>query len=160
MSTVNASAPAPELPRPQRPWTDDLLEWKLAALRRVLGHLQHCCSGPAGRAKPLTLSYAVRYVVAADIDPDSLLGTHLQHLLTGAIANEITRREDLLPDFRHRFPGTPDVSPAFLTKYVNSRWWCEALCELEHTCCRDVLEAVEGAIAAAEEECRQIVRRC
>lgn len=141
-----------QLPEPHRPWTELLQDWKLDALRRVLDQLQHCCSGPKGHAKSCSITYAVRHVVAADADPESTLGTHLQHMLTGAIANEIVRRDDLLPEFRKRFPGRENVSPAFLMKYVNSRWWCEVLCELPATNCADLVGAVEGAIQRCERE--------
>jgi len=138
-----------ELPKPQRAWTELLQEWKIDALKRVLEQLQHVCAGPKVHAKSYSLMMAVRHVVAADADPESVLGMHLQHLLTGAIANEIIRRDDLMPDFRKRFPGRENVSPAFLTKYVNSRWWCEVLCELQQTCCKDLVWAVEEAVKRA-----------
>jgi hypothetical protein len=141
-----------QLPQPQRPWTDHLLDWKIEALGRVREQLEHVCPGPHVRPKSFSLIAAVRHVVAAEADPDSGLGMHLQHMLTGAIAQDITRRTDLLEVFHHRFPAHNEVSPAFLTKYVNSRWWCEVFCEMEHTCCRDVMGAVDGAIASARDE--------
>lgn len=152
MPTAHMTHPSHELPHANKPWTELLQEWKIGALGRVLEQLQHSCSGPKGHAKSCSLTYAVRHVVAAEADPESPLGTHLQHMLTGAIANEITRRDDLLPEFRKRFPGRENVSPAFLTKYVNSRWWCEVLCELPETCCQDLIRAVEQAISTATEE--------
>jgi hypothetical protein len=141
-----------ELPQSHRPWTDSLQDWKIDALRRVNQQLQHTCSGPLCHAKSHTLTLAVQHVVASEADPDSVLGLHLQHLLSGAIAREIARREDLLPEFHKRFPGNAELSPAFLTKYVNSRWWCEVVCELEQTNCRDLMDAVAAAIAGTEEE--------
>ena len=152
MPTARTRKPARELPQPERPWTDALQDWKIDALGRVLEHLQHICSGPKGHAKSYAFTVAVRHVVAVDADPDSGVGLYLQNLLTSAIAHEISRREEFLPAFRARFPGTPDVSPAFLTKYVNSRWWCEAFCELEQTCCCDLTRAVEEALKNAKEE--------
>jgi len=154
MPTATAShKPATHhLPKPHRPWTEHLLDWKIDALGRVLEQLEHICAGPKVRPKSLSLITAVRHVVASEADPESGLGTHLQHMLTGAIAQEITRRADLLEEFHHRFPAHDAVSPAFLTKYVNSRWWCEVFCEMEQTCCRDVMAAVEGAIASARNE--------
>src|SRR3954463_6841613 len=151
MPTAHAPAKSHRhaLPEAHRPWTDQLQEWKVGALARVIEQLQHTCSGDQARPKSFTLTMAVNHVVAAEADPESALGRHLQHMLTGAIANEITRREDLLPHFRERFPGTEDISPAFLTKYVNSRWWCEVFCELDQTCCRDLVGAVEEAINTA-----------
>ncbi len=154
------AAPAPRkaasraLPRPQRPWTDHLQGWKIGALGRVLEQLEHICSGPKGHPKSFCLTLAVRHVVAEEADPDSGVGLHLQHMLTGAIAQELTRRADLLPEFHRRFPAYKEVNPAFLTKYVNSRWWCEVFCQLEGTCCGDVMEAVREAIASAERELR------
>lgn len=152
MPTVLPTYPSDSLPTPHQPWTDLLQDWKIDALRRVHSQLEHSCSGPKGHTKSCSLTFAVRHVVATDADPESAFGTHLQHLLTGAIANEITRRDDLLPEFRKRFPGRENVSPAFLMKYVNSRWWCEVLCELPQTCCNDLLRAVEQAIERAEAE--------
>ena len=141
-----------ELPRPQRPWTDCLQEWKITALGSVLEQLRHSCSGPKCHPKPFSLLLSVQHVVAAEADPESILGSHLQHMLTGAIAHEITRRDDLLPEFHRRFPSKDEVSPAFVTKYVNSRWWCEVFCEIDFICCRDLMWAVEEAIASAEQE--------
>ena len=146
-----ARAKSVSLPQPQTPWTDSLLQWKFDALGRVREQLQHLCPGPDCRPKSFSLIVAVRHVVATAADPDSGLGLHLQHMLTGAIAQEITRRADLLPEFHRRFPGK-DVSAAFLTKYVNSRWWCQVFCEMETTCCRDLMGAVEEAIASARRE--------
>lgn len=158
MPTAHMTHPSLHLPSPHQTWTDQLQNWKIGALGRVLEQLQHSCSGPKGHAKSCSLTYAVRHVVAADADPESTLGTHLQHMLTGAIANEITHRDDLLPEFRKRFPGRENVSPAFLTKYVNSRWWCEVLCELPGTCCNDLMRAVEQAINRAVEEKQRTAR--
>ena len=143
-----------ELPQPQRPWTDHLLEWKIEALGRVLDQLQHICAGPKGRPKSFSLTVAVRHVVALEADPDSGLGRHLQHMLTGAIAHEITRREDLLPEFHRRFPAREVVPPERLAEFVNSRWWCQVFCEMEQICCRDLMGAVEAAIASAKSERR------
>lgn len=151
---ASANRKSRELPQPQRLWIEHLLEWKIDALGRTLEQLKHICSGPQGHAKSYTLTVAIRHVVAVDADPDSGIGLHLQHVLSGAIAQEIARREDLLNAFRERFPGTPDVSPAYLVKYVNSRWWCEVFCDLEQTCCRDLTSAVEAAIASATSERR------
>ena len=156
MPTAHATRKTRELPQPQRPWTDHLLEWKIEALGHVLEQLQHICAGPKVRPKSFSLTVAVRHVVAAEADPDSGLGRHLQHMLTGAIAQEITRRTDLLPEFHRRFPAKAVVSPAHLAEYVNSRWWCEVFCEMDQTCCRDLLEAVEGAIASAKQERQQV----
>jgi hypothetical protein len=152
MPTAHAVRPAKELPQPCRMWTDDLLEWKIDALTRVLEQLRHLCSSPTCRPKSFSLNVAVRHVVAETADPESGLGQHLQHLLTGAIAHEITRRADLIEEFHRRFPAHGEVSPAFLTKYVNSRWWCEVFCEMELTRCRDLMEAVEGAVSSARQE--------
>ena len=152
MPTAQATKPARRLPEPRHSWTEALQSWKIDALGRVLEQLQHICSGPQGHAKSYTLTVAVRHVVAVEADPDSGVGLYLQQILTGAITHEITRREEFMPAFRARFPGTPDVSPAFLTKYVNSRWWCEAFCELENTCCGDLTRAVAEALESAKEE--------
>ena len=152
MPTASAPRKHRELPQPQRPWTDHLLEWKIEALGRVLEQLQHTCAGPKGHAKSFSLTASVRHVVAAEADPDSGLGLHLQHMLTGAIAHEITRHADLLPEFVRHFPARDGVPPAFLTKYVNSRWWCEVFCQMDQTCCRDLTGAVEEAIQSARNE--------
>ena len=154
MPTASATKKAKQLPTPPASWTDHLLDWKIDALTGVLEQLQHLCSGPDCRPKSFSLTVAMRHVVAADADPESGLGLHLQHLLTGAIAQEITRRADLLEEFHRRFPAHKEVSPAFLTKYVNSRWWCEVFCQIEGTCCRDLMGAVEAAIASAKHERR------
>ncbi len=154
MPTAHALRKAPMLPTPNRPWTDHLLEWKIDALNGVLEQLRHLCSSPKCHPKSFSLISAVRHVVAATADPDSGLGLHLQHLLTGAIAQEITRHTDLLEEFHRRFPAREAVEPAFLTKYVNSRWWCEVFCEIDTICCRDLMEAVETAITSARSELR------
>ena len=151
-SIASRRSPTKELPSPSRPWTDHLLDWKIEALSRVLEQLEHLCPGPDCRPKSFSLIVAVSHVVAAEADPDSGLGLHLQHMLTGAIAQEITGRNDLLAEFHRRFPAYKEVSPAFLAKYVNSRWWCEVFCEMEQTCCRDLMAAVEGAITSAQGE--------
>jgi len=154
MPAAAAHQKPPVLPQPHRSWTDDLLEWKINALEGVLEQLQHLCSSPNCRPKSFSLLAAVQHVVAATAEPESGLGLHLQHMLTGAIAHEITRRADLLADFHKRFPANDDVSPAFLAKYVNSRWWCEVFCQIEATRCRDLMEAVQGAITGARAELR------
>jgi hypothetical protein len=68
------------------------------------------------------------------------------------VAEEIVKREDLMPEFQKHFPGAPGVPPAFIRKYVNSRWWCQSLCEMECACCGDIVQAVEAAIRSAEAE--------
>ncbi len=145
---------SPSLPAPHRSWTDDLVDWKIDALTRVLEQLQHLCSSPKCRPKSFSLNVSVQHVVAETAGPESSLGLHLQHMLTGAVAQEITRRADLLAEFHRRFPAHEAVAPAFLTKYVNSRWWCEVFCQMETTCCRDLMDAVEAAIATARDERR------
>lgn len=152
MPTAHATRKAPQLPHPHRPWTDDLLQWKIEALTAVLEQLQHLCSSPKCRPKSFSLNVAVRHVVAGIADADSGLGLHLQHMLTGAIAQEIIHRTDLLEEFHRRFPARKEIEPAFLPKYVNSRWWCEVFCQIDAVCCRDLMAAVEGAIASARAE--------
>ncbi len=142
----------PELPLPHRSWTDDLLHWKIESLAAVLEQLEHLCSSPKCRPKSFSLNVAVRHVVAGVADPDSGLGLHLQHLLTGAIAQQIVRRTDLLEEFHRRFPAHKEIESAFLPKYLNSRWWCEVFCQIDSVCCRDLIAAVEGAISAAQSE--------
>ena len=144
----------PKLPHPHHSWTTDLLQWKIDSLSAVLEQLEHLCSSPKCRPKSFSLNVAVRHVVAEIADPDSRLGLHLQHLLTGAIAQEIVRRTDLVEEFHRRFPAHKEIEPAFLPKYVNSRWWCEVFCQIETVCCRDLMAAVEGAIASARAELR------
>ncbi len=140
------------IPLPRRPWTDDLLQWKIDSLSAVLEQLNHLCSSPKCRPKSFSLNVAVRHVVAEIADPDSGLGLHLQHLLTGAIAQEIVRRTDLADEFHRRFPARKEIEPAFLPKYVNSRWWCEVFCQIDSVCCRDLMAAVEGSITSARAE--------
>ena len=142
----------PQLPLPQPSWTDDLLRWKIESLSAVLEQLEHLCSSPQCRPKSFSLNVAVRHVVAGIADPDSGLGLHLQHLLTGAIAQQIIRRADLIEEFQRRFPAHKEIESAFLPKYVNSRWWCEVFCQIDSVCCRDLMAAVEGAIASARGE--------
>ena len=153
-ATTRHRSDSPSLPTPHRTWTDGLARWKVEALTRVLEQLQHLCSSSKCHPKSFSLSVAVAHVVAETADPESSLGVHLQHLLTGAIATEITRRADLLPEFHRRFPSHGQVAPSFLTKYVNSRWWCEVFCEMETTCCQDLMGAVEAAIRAARADVR------
>ena len=145
-----------KLPQPIRPWTDFLLAWKIEALRRVLDELQHACSGPNCHPKSCTLMYTIRHTVAAEADPEYGIGVHMQHILANSIAQEIISRDGTVAECFARFPGREGISPAFLTKYVNSRWWCEVFCELETICCADVMGVVESAIASAESEMRRM----
>ncbi len=138
------------LPVPKAPWSDELLAWKIEALHRVRQQLSHLCCGPKAHPKSYALLDSVRHVVAQEMDPESGLGLHLQHMLTGAIAQEITAREELIPQFQAHFPGGLYLPPGFLRKYANSRWWCESVCELDNTTCADILGAVDAAIAHAE----------
>lgn len=139
-------------PAPQPQWTERLLEWKVDSLRRVREQLAHVCCGPQAHPKSFALLDTVRNVVAQQTDPEGTLGLHLQDLLMGAIAQEIAQREDLMPKFLARFPGAGKLPPSFIRKYVNSRWWCQSLCELETTRCADVTGAVESAIRRTQQE--------
>ncbi len=149
---AHAAKRALAVPKPQTHWTGQLLAWKISALRRLREQLDHICGGPKANVKSYALLDAIRHVVAQEVNPDSGCGLHLQHMLTGALAEEIIKREDLMPRFQQHFPAAEGVPPAFIRKYVNSRWWCQTLCELDVACCQDVVKAVEAAIASAEKE--------
>src|SRR5512135_2486964 len=97
---VSRKVPAP-LPRPH--WTEELKNWKVRALTRVLQQLSHVCAGPQARPKSFCLTEVVRHVVAQEIDPDCLAGQHLSHLLTVAVAREVISRTEFLPHFQRRF---------------------------------------------------------
>lgn len=153
-ATAVSKSHAHKLPEAIRPWTDFLLLWKIEALYRVREELQHVCSGPRSRAKSCTLMYGIRHVVATEADPDNGIGVHMQHILANALAQQIISRDGAIAGCQAHFPAKSGVSPAFLTKYVNSRWWCEVFCELDTTCCADVLAVVEAAIESAEHESR------
>lgn len=134
-------------PRSRSTWVTGLQNWKLSALTRVLQQMEHICSGPNSRAKSFCVMEAVHNVVAQDYDPESQLGIHLQHLLTGAIAQQIARRTDLLEELQARVPGPPGTPPDFMLQHLNSRWWVENFCRLESVCCRDVTQVVGAAVA-------------
>jgi hypothetical protein len=140
-------------PKPQPQWTEHLLDWKIAALQGLRQQLDHICGGPKANVKSYALLDAIRHVVAQEVNPDGGLGLHLQHMLTGAIAEEIVKRDDLMPRFLAHFPAAAGVpTAAFIRKYVNSRWWCQSLCEMDQACCADVIGAVESAIRSAQAE--------
>lgn len=145
----------PATPRLSLSWISGLQEWKLAALTRVLQQLEHICAGPAARAKSYCLLEAIHNVVAQDFDPESQLGLHLQHLLSGAVAQQITRRTDLLPALQVLAANSPPPSQEFMLSYLNSRWWVENFCRLEGVCCRDVKQAVGAAVVETVAEQRE-----
>ena len=137
----------PAISRPPSSWVAGLQEWKLEALTRVLQQMEHICSGPGARPKSFCVTEAVHNVVARDHDPESQLGLHLQHLLTGAIAHQITRRTELLPELQVRAANSPPPSQEFMLSYLNSRWWVENFCGLDSVRCQDVKQAVGAAVA-------------
>lgn len=141
-------------------WTNELRSWKIAALNHVLSLLDHICAGPKSRLKSFAISDAVRHTVARDFDPESPTGLHLQHMLTGAIAQQLLRRHDLMPkfqsEFARSFPGSPADAPLdFMRRYVNSRWWVDTLAQMTGVCSQDLLEAVRAAIREAQGEAAQ-----
>ncbi len=131
-------------------WIAQMREWRVSALSRVRGQLEHLCSGPGSRPKTFCINEAVHNVVAQDYDPQSPLGVLLYDLLMEDIAGQIARREDLLPHLQTRVPASEDRE--FMLHYLSSSWWVDNFLQLEQVCCRDVLQAVDTAISEAMEE--------
>jgi hypothetical protein len=143
------------LPPPQPHWTEELKDWKVRALTRVLQQLSHVCSGPQARPKSFCLTEVVRHVVAQEIDPDSLTGRHLSHLLTVAVAREVMSRSEFLPHFQRRFRESFSQGSTTLDEmrdYVSSRWWLDNFVRCDEVRCGDVAAAVQGAILATVAE--------
>ena len=131
-------------------WLAQMQEWRVSALSRVRGQLEHLCSGPGSRPKSFCLIEAVHNVVAQDCNPESALGVLLYDLLMEDIAGQIARRADLLPQLQTRVPASEDRE--FMVHYLSSSWWVDNFLQLEQVCCRDVLQVVEAATSEAMQE--------
>lgn len=136
-------------------WTEELQRWKLRALRDVLRELEHICAGPRSRPKSYCLGEAVHNVVAREFDPESQVGIHLLHVLSGAVAQQIMRRSTVHPQLRALLPA--EISLEFMQSYLNSRWWLDAYLQLDEVSCADVTSAIVSAISVAEEEMSPLV---
>lgn len=136
--------------RASQDWLAQMQEWRVSALARVRGQLEHLCSGPSSRPKSFCLIEAVHNVVAQDCDPESALGVLLYDLLMEDIAGQIARRADLLQQLQTRVPASEDRE--FMVHYLSSSWWVDNFLQLEQVCCRDVLQVVEAATSEAMQE--------
>lgn len=137
-------------------WVLGLEQWKQHALRELLRELDHVCSGPLARPKSFCVSEAIHNVVARDFDPASQMGLHLAHIISGALAQQLTDRSDLHPGLHRLLPGANDIPVEFMLQYINSRWWIDAYLQLEGVTCGDLREVIQQALRAAEAESREL----